>query len=204
MSQAPPPPGPPYQPPYGVPSGYPPGHPGLPRKPRPSGWWFVLGGALLVAAVVAGIALFVWTVSGFLDTDARVPADGRPHRVTVGTDGDRMLWAPRGSAERCAIVDLATGGPIALDPAGGRYDRSDGDGRWRGVARFDPGSGRLEITCTAADRYGADVLVGKAPRLASFVAGLLATVLVPLALGLAGLGVVIVTGILFATRAPRR
>ncbi|MBB6626568.1 hypothetical protein H5V45_04440 [Nocardioides sp. KIGAM211] len=191
---------PPQQPPYGVPQA--PLHqpPGPPRKPRPSGWWFVLGGALVVAAIAVGVTLVVLTLRGFLTTDATVSADDQPHTVSVGTDRDRLLWATTGSTPQCTVVDRGTGREVATSSPGAAYTKSDGSGSWTGFARFDPGSGTLEVTCTAA---GGDVQIGPAPELGSFVGGIFATILVPLVLGLLGLLVLIVTGVRFATGAPR-
>lgn len=185
---------------YGAPSGYPPGHPAPVTRRRPSAWWFGVGIALLVGAAAAGVGLFWWTLSAFLDTDATIDADGRPHPVSVDTDGDRMLWLEDGFGQDCEVVDRATGDPITLRPVSGSLERSDGSGSWRGSGRFDPGSGRLEITCTGSE--GA-VIVGAAPRVGSFVGGILATVLVPLTLGLAGTAVLIVTGVLWTSRPAR-
>jgi len=176
-----------------------------PRKPRPSGWWFALGGVLIVAAVAAGVGLFIWTLSGFLQTDATVQADGEPHRVSVGTDGDRMLWFDETTTppDECVVVDTATGEELPLEAVSGEYRRSNGTmGDWVGRYRFDPGSGELEITCSG--RYDrARVEIGKAPQIASFVGGIIAAIVIPLVLGGAGLVVILVTGILFATRGPR-
>lgn len=192
MTQAPPP--------YGTPSGYPPGHGPLPPpKKRPSGWWFVLGGALVVAAAAVGVAMFVWVLSSFLETDAKVPADGQPHVVTVETDGDRTLWLQDGTGQSCDVVDTRTGEAVAQDPLIGSYQRSDSDGEWHATGSFDPGSGTLEVTCTG----GGTALVAPAPQIGSFAIGILLTILVPLGLGLAGLVVLLVTGILWAVRPAR-
>lgn len=203
MTQQPPPYGspqqPPQQPPYGVPSGYPVGHAPSPQKPRPSAGWFVVGIVLLLVAVAAGVGLFIWTLSGFLDTDAELAADGRPHQVSVGTDEDRMLWRADATAQECEVVDRRTGDVIALDPTTASFDRSDSGGSWHGFATFDPGSGDLRVTCSG----GGTVLIGPAPHFGSFVVGIFATILVPLVLGLAGVVVLIVTGILWSTRPAR-
>lgn len=188
MTQAPPP--------YG---GYPGYRPPPPKKPRPSWWWFVLGGGLVLAAVVAGIGLFIWTLSSFLETDAEIPADGLAHVVTVGTDGDRILWLEDGVGQTCLVADAETGSAVAQRPLSGTYKRSDSDGSWHGGGRFDPGSGRLAVTCTG----GGTALVGPAPQFGSFFAGILATILVPLGLGLIGLAILITTGILWAIRPAR-
>jgi hypothetical protein len=201
-----PPQGPPHGPGEGAPSGYPPGQQPHPRKTRPSAWWFGLGLALIGAAVVAGVALFVWTLHGFLATDVDIARDGRPHRVEVSTDGDRMLWAPEyASTPACRVVDRATGDEVPLRGAGGDFRRSDGGaGDWRGLWRFDPGSGSLEITCDqTGSRPSSTVEIGPSPRIGSFLLGILATILVPAVLGLSGVVVLIVTGILYSTRPAR-
>ena len=179
----------------------PPRPPAPPRRRRPSAWWFALGGGLLVAALVIGILLFVLTLKGFLETNAEVGADGRPHSVTVGTDGDRMLWLEEGYGQQCAIVDQETGQPVDTSPTGGDFNRSDVSGEWHGALKFDPGSGHLEVTCTNSEGV---VLIGPAPHIAGFAGGILATILVPLLLGGVGVVALIVTTVLFATGAPRR
>ncbi|KQW53537.1 hypothetical protein ASC77_04490 [Nocardioides sp. Root1257] len=183
-----------------VPSGYPPGQPPIPQKYRPSAWWFVLGGGLVVAALLAGIGLFVWTLSAFFQTDASLPADGAAHQVGVGTDGDRLLW--RDSAvfdPGCVVVDDATGQEIDLRPVTSQMTKDFGEGEWTAAYRFDPGSGSLEVTCTA----GGGVQIGPAPSVAGFVGGIIATIAVPSLLGLFGLATLIVTGIMWASRPAR-
>jgi hypothetical protein len=173
--------------------------PPRPAKPRPSAWWFGVGIALVLGAVGAAVGLFIWTLSGFLETDARVAADGSAHAVTVGTGGDRMLWLEDGRAGGCTIVDQQSGERVLLRHLGASYTRSDSDGEWHGAARFRPGSGRIEVTCEG----GGTALIGPAPRIGSFVAGILATIFVPLLLGLAGVAVLLVTGILWSLRPAR-
>lgn len=177
--------------------------PRAPTRVRPSAWWFALGGGLLAAAVASGIALFAWTLSGFLTVDVTVRGDGEPHRVQVPTGGDRMVWTWEGRFDLddppCTIVDTATGTEVELRSPSGEFRRQDGGGDWTGVARFDPGSGSLEITC-AYD----GVQIGPTPNLGSFGLGLAATIVVPLVLGGLGLIVLLATGILWSTRATTR
>lgn len=173
-------------------------------RTRPSWWWFVLGAGLLVSAVAAGIGLFVWTLGSFLATDVTVRADQRPHAVSVPTDGDRMLWFEERAPETsCRVIDTGSGEPVALEPVTGSLTRDDGGGGRVGAWRIDPGSGRLEVTCTAAGP-GVTVEVGPAPSLASFGLGLLVTIAVPLVLGGLGLTVLLVAGILWSTRTATR
>lgn len=204
------PPAPPPPPPYAA---GPAGPAGLdPRRPRPSGWWFALGGALLLGAVAAGVGLLVWTLSSFMETDATVPADGTAHPVAVGTDGDRVLWFPAGVPVSCDVVDTGvdpaggtgggTGGEVPLEPVTGTFEKSDGDGDWFAARRFDPGSGELDVTCTSPGATP-DVQVGPAPDIGGFLGSIALTIGVPLALGLAGLVVLVVTGVRWAAGRPR-
>jgi hypothetical protein len=198
VSTAPPPPGAP-----GPAYGQPPPYPQRPPKYRPSGWWFALGSGLVVLALAIGIGIFVWLVAAFLDFDAYVDADGRPHDIAVSTDGDRMLWMDSGG-QSCRIVDRETGERIPLHRVNGDFSRSDSRGDFEGLQRFDPGSGQLRVVCvqTDGDRPGT-VLVSAAPRIGNLVVGILVAVIVPGIVGLAGLVVIVVTGILWATRQPR-
>ena len=178
----------------------------LPVRYRPSGWWFVVGGALVLVAVLAGIALFVWTLSPLLRTDATVPTDGRTHWVSVDDDGTRMLWRDEDVFDPgCRIVDAADGEQIDLRPVTSQISKDVGDGEWTAAYRFEPGSGELEVTCAArvAVDEGGSVQIGPAPTVGGVVGGMIATIAVPSLLGLAGLAVLVVTGILSATRPER-
>ncbi len=187
-------------------------HPVPALKPRPSGWWFVLGVGLIVLAIAAAIALFIWTFSSFFHTDARVAADGQAHQVTVDTDGDRMIWTESPGSlfpPECTVVDHATGDQVPLRHVSGEFRRNNGtSGGWVGTYRFDPGSGHLEVTCTT-DGFGdatttSYVEIGPSPSFGGLAGGILLSMLVPGLLGLTGVAVLIVTGIFFATRPPRR
>lgn len=169
------------------------------RRRRPSGWWFVVGGVLVLVAIVAFVALFAWTLTGFLDTDAKVAADGRAETVRLEGDDRRMLWLEDGLSQTCVVTDPASGEEVATRSVTGDFSRSEGDTGWTGSVTFAPGSGSVEVTCTG----GGSVVVGPAPAIGSFVVGLLATILVPLLLGGSGVVVLIVTGVLFATGRPR-
>ena len=197
MSQDPTPPyGAPPPPPYAAPLA-----PQPPRRRRPSGWWFVVGGGLILAGIAIGVGLFVWTVKGFVKTDATVRADGRPHIVLLEPEEQKMLWVHEYDAARCSIVDRATGDEVAYSPVSGSLTRSTGGDEWVGDRRFDSGSGQLEVTC---NRSGGPAQIGPAPRVGAFVGGILAMILIPLALGGMGLVVLIVTGVRFATGEPRK
>jgi hypothetical protein len=190
-------------PPYGYPPQYPAAYPPRPQKYRPSGWWFVLGTGLIIIAIGIAVGIFVWLLAAFLDFDATIDADGRPHNVTVGTDGDRMLWTDS-SAQTCRLTDLDTGKPIPLHQVDGSFSRSDDQGDFEGFLSFDPGSGHVEITCVQTDgSTPGTVLISSVPPIGSFVVGILVAIFVPGLLGLAGLVVILVNGILWSTRQPK-
>lgn len=188
---------PPRPPSYGAVPG--PGAP--PRRTRPSGWWFAVGGVCVLAAIAAGIGLLVWTLGGLLDVEASVRADGEPHAVVLDGGGERMVWGRSADGTDCTIVDTATGEEVDYSPVSGTLTKEDRSGSWTGVVTFDPGSGSLQVTCV--DTGGEVVQLGPASDAGTFVGKVLATVLVPLVLGGLGLVVLVVTGILFATGAPR-
>jgi hypothetical protein len=163
----------------------------------------VLGTGLIVVAVGTAIGVFVWLVAAFLDFDAYVDADGQPHNVTVSTDGERMLWMDS-TAQSCRIIDRDTGDAIPLHRVSGDFSRSDSRGDFEGLLKFDPGSGHIEITCAQTDGSSpGTILISAMPRIGSIVVGVLVAILVPGLLGLAGLVVLLVTGILWSTRQPR-
>lgn len=170
-------------------------------KKRPSAVWFVVGALLVVAGAVAGVVLFVRIFSaGFLDVEATIPADGAAHQVSVGTDGDRFLWEPQYGAADCTLVDVSTGGTVSLEPVNGTFTRSYNADAWQAVARFDPGSGRLSVTCSAEE---GPAQIGPAIVVEDFVIRILLAIAVPLVLGGLGLAVLIGTAILWATRPER-
>ncbi len=202
---------------YPVPPGPPAGRAPVPAKHRPSGWWFVVGAGLVVAALAAGIGLFVWTLSAFFSTDATVAADGQTHRVSVDTDGDRMLWRSAIILDpACTIVDVANDQQVDLRRVTAQITKDTGGGDWIASYRFDPGSGELDVTCSgeAGLENGSDwemgwgddeprVQIGPAPSIGGFVGGIIATIAVPALLGLFGVATLLVTGILWSTRPAR-
>ena len=169
-----------------------------PQKPRPSGWWFVVGGGLMLVGLVVGVTAFVLLFRGLLTTDASVPVDGEGHRVSVPTDGDRLLWADtEAQRPQCTVTDRESGREIPLETPHGDFERNE----QTAVRSFDSGSGDLDITCDGDP--DTEVEIGPAPSIRSFVGGILAAVLAPLLLGGAGFVIVLVTGVLWSTRPAR-
>ncbi len=179
----------------------PPPPPGAAGRPRPRVGWFAVGALLVVAAVVVGIVMLVRIFdSGFLSVEATVPADGVAHQVTVDTDGDRYLWEQQHGDAECTLRDADTGGSVTLRPVSGTVTRSVNGDAWQATASFDPGSGRLSVTCSAD---AGPAQIGPALDVGDFVLRILLAVVVPMILGGLGLAVLIGTAILWVTRPPR-
>jgi len=193
---------PPY-PPYAAP---PPAPPPGPRRRRPSAWWFLLAGGLIVAGIAIGATMLVLTFKGLFDTDATVDADGRPHSVSVPTDGDRALWFETAGADpTCEVVDEETGDPVTLRDPVGSYTREDGGrGEQHAAWTFDAGSGDLRITCSPGSPERSTVVeIGPAPELSGFFGGIAIAIAAALLLGGGGFVLLVVIAILYATGRPR-
>jgi hypothetical protein len=177
--------------------------PAPPRRPRPRAAWFFVGGALLLLGVVAFATLLILTISRASQTDdvATIDASGQPVRLEVTPDEKRMLFVVEGQpAPRCTLAD-ADAAPVPVDEVTGSVT-VDADGTtWSGFGTFTATTSEVTLTCPEATagqqvRVGASLGVG-------FVGGILATILVPLVIGGAGLVVLLVTTVLWVTRPPR-
>lgn len=191
------------QPPYGPyqpPPVYPAYQKPVPSRRRPSAWWFVVAGLLMLAGLAVGVLLIVQTIQAFTEVDATIQADGETHTVTVDADQDRMVWIHPDAPQTCSIVDAASGEDVEVEDVSASYTKDVGSGEWEGVSRFDPGSGDLEVTCNPT---GGEIQIGPAPEFGAFFGGLAAGILVPLVLGGGGFVLLVVIGILYATGRPR-
>ncbi len=174
------------------------------QRPRPRVAWFFVGGALLLLGVAAFVVLLVLTISRASHTDgvATLPGSGEPVRMQVTAGEKRMLFAPEGQpAPSCTVAD-AGGTDVAVDGVSANVTVGTGGRTWKGFGTFTSPTASIEISCADAP-MGQQVRVGE-PLGAGFVGGILATILVPLVVGGAGLLVLLVTTILWLTRPPRR
>jgi hypothetical protein len=153
------------------------------------------------AAVFAG--MLVWTIQDVTQVDARVPVDGEPHAVTVPTDGDRMLFA-QSTGELPCVIRASDGREIEQRDVFGDFTMTRDGREWSGLTRFDPGDGRIVVSCTNASPASAEVLITRAVDVGGFVARIIGTVLVPLALGGLGMLWAIILGVLILTRRTAR
>lgn len=175
------------------------GYPGrpTPARYRPKPRWWVVGGALLVLAPLVFVASLFTVLAPLFREDAVLPADGQAHQVSVVAGEERALFTPQGSSATCAVTD-GSGADLALRRVAGEFTVNE----WRAVARFDTGDGDLTVTCDGGGTTG-EVRIGQLPAGSTFVVGLLVGILVPIALGGAGLVVLIVTAVLYASRPAR-
>ncbi len=181
-------------PPYGAP---PPGSSPASGKPRPSRWWFALGAGLLLAAVVLGVLTIIRAVGALVEVDATIQPG---EMVTVEVDGARRLvWADPARPAACLLVDPSTGQEVPTSPPGATYTKSIGSQEWQGIAQFTPTATSVVVTCRPR---GGPLQIGPAPDVGG-LRGVLIGVGLPLLLGLGGLLVLVVTGILTATRPAR-
>lgn len=169
----------------------------MPTRYRPKPRWWVIGGALLVLAPIVLVASIFTVLAPLFQEDAVLPADGRPHQVSVAAGEERTLFTPQGSSATCSVAD-GSGADLRLSRVNGEFTVNE----WVAVASFDTGDGDLTVTCDGGGMTG-EVRVGSLPEGSTFVVGLLVGILVPIALGGAGLVVLIVTAVLYAGRPAR-
>lgn len=185
----------PYQQPYGQP-GYPVGYPtptGLkPRRRRPSGWWWLLPAVLFTLAGVAAAVLLGRAFAPFLDAEGTVPVDGSEYTIRLTTLEQHLLLVSNGS---CTVTDPESGSVLPLSEVGGTSSSSSSH-----FYHFTPTGYDVTISCSGDPNE--EALVAPDPGNA-FLTGLIAGILLPLALGGIALIVTIVLIVLFATGAPR-
>ena len=170
---------PPYggQPPYGAP---PPYGPPPPRRQRPRAMWFVIGGVLLVLAPVIFLGALFTVLRPLTQEDAVFPADGQEHQVSVDAGEERALFSEDGPAVQCVATDRqrdrrpVPGSPATSPSTSGRPSPAS-----------TPGTATSPSPATAC-RDPSESGSPSSRRPATFIAGILVGVIVPLILGLIG------------------
>ncbi|MEO9324912.1 hypothetical protein ABFT23_15565 [Nocardioides sp. C4-1] len=167
------------------------------RKYRPRARWFVVGGVLLVLAVVVFVAALVWVLRPLTQEDAVFAAADGPVTLDLPADERRGIYQRDGEPVRCtaATPDGATI-EVSRVTADVTYDE------WTAVEQLTTGDGGVVLTCES-DVEGAEVRVAGVPSTGGIVAGVVVGVVGPLLLGGAGFVVLLVTTILWATRPAR-
>lgn len=174
-----------------------------PARRRLSAWWFALPATLLVVAVATFVVLLVLTLRTSLATDAEIPLDGQPYVVSVPADDVRSVFVDTSATEAtCRFRDDATGEELPVRPTTGTFTRSTGQGEWTARWDIETGSGQIEVTCVG-DADANPVQLAPPVQVGRFVGSILATILVPLALGALALVSLIVVTVLYATSRTR-
>ena len=199
MSQQPPPP--PQQPPYGgqPPYGAPPPYAAPPKKPRPRALWFVVGGVLLVLAPLVFVGALFTVLRPLTQEDAVFRADrtGRSRSISPPNE-ERALFNDPLRTRRLHGHRWVAPATIEFRGISGDFTYQS----WTALARFDTGDGDVTFDCSG-DGDQSEVRIAQLPSTGTFIAGLLVGLIVPLVLGLIGIVILIVTGVLWATRPPR-
>ena len=169
-----------------------------PRRPRPRARWFVVGGVLLVLAPVAFVGALLLTLRPLMAEDAVFAADGQSHQVRLPAGEERAIYVDGASADTTCEVTDGAGDPVDLRSPGGDFTYNE----WEATAVFDTGDGDTTFTCTGSDPTDR-VRIASVPSVGGLIGGVVGAVLLPLLLGLAGLITLVVTGVLWATGAPR-
>jgi hypothetical protein len=197
MSQQPPPP--PQQPPYGgqPPYGAPPPYAAPPKKPRPRALWFVVGGVLLVLAPLVFVGALFSVLRPLTQEDAVFRADETPITVELPANEERAVFNDPSEPADCTAVD-GSGQEIEFRSVTGEFTYNE----WTAVGRFDTGDGEVTFECGGTSP-ASEIRIAQLPSTGTFIAGLLVGLIVPLVLGLVGIVILIVTGVLWATRPPR-
>lgn len=185
----------------------PPPYPSPPRpgKKPPSWWWFLGPVLLMLASAVVFAVMLATTVQDLTQVDARVPADGEPHSVSVPA-GEHMLFAdvPAGELPPCTITD-DEGREIEQRDVVGEFTISRDGREWSGLTRFDAGDGDVVITCARQASFGAgEVLVTPGHEIGGFIARIFGTILIPMALFGIGALWAIVLGVVILVRRTSR
>ena len=167
------------------------------QKYRPRARWFVVGVALLVLAGVVFVGGLFLVLRPLTQEDAVITAGAGPTTLDVPAGEERAIFNRDGERVDCSVTD-SEGTSLELRPVSGDFTYNE----WTAEDRFDTGSGDVVVEC-ASSIEDAEARVGQVPSTGGFVVGLLVAILGPLVLGLAGLVVLVVTGILYAVRPAR-
>ena len=157
----------------------------------------MIGGILLVLAPLIFVGALFTILRPLTQEDAVFSASDTPILLDLPANEERALFNDQNDPADCAATD-GSGAPIEFRSVTGEFSYNE----WTAIARFDTGDGDVTFECsgTSAD---SQLRIAQLPSTGGFIAGLLVGILVPLVLGLVGIVILIITGILWATGAPR-
>lgn len=151
---------------------------------------------IVAAPLIFAGALFT-VLRPLTQEDAVFRASDGPVRVDLPADEQRAVFSDGLGPTRCRATD-GNGDPLPMRRPLGDFSYNE----WTAVHEFPTGDGDVTIEC-AADAGDARFRVADLPSTGGFVAGILIGVIGPLLLGGAGLVMLVIVAILYATGAPR-
>ena len=152
----------------------------------------------MLAPIVFVGALFT-VLRPLTQEDAVFSVNDTPVQVDLPAGEERALFSSTGFGVNCTATD-GRGEQLELRPVTGEFTYNE----WTAIARFDTGDGDVTLECGDNMGMGERVRVAQLPSTGGFVGGIVVGVVGPLLLGSVGLVMLIVTGVLYATGAPRQ
>ncbi|MWA11759.1 serine/arginine repetitive matrix protein 2 [Streptomyces sp. BA2] len=183
--------------PYGPPPGPPPRIDA--RQLRPRRRWFVLAAVIAAVCVGVGIVSFVLTLTSTVDSvdDGKAFTSGQSVSVRIGPDDDAAIYvrSPFVARAHCKIVSGPSDSQPRVTTPESTFTVTKGSGEWeRAFVLKTDTDADYRVTCD--DPRGALTFApGDDADLASFVGGIVVTVVVPLLGLLAGSGIAIIVGV---------
>ncbi|MFD3575381.1 hypothetical protein [Streptomyces sp. NPDC058644] len=183
--------------PYGPPPGPPPRIDA--RQLRPRRRWFVVAGVIAAICVGIGIASFVMTLTSTVDSvdDGKAFVSGRSVTVRIGPEDDAAIYvrSPFAARAHCEVVSGPSGSAPRVTTPDGSFTVTKGSVEWQRVFVLKSDTAAdYRVTCD--DPRGILTFApGDDADLASFVGGIVVTVVVPLLGLLAGAGIAIIVGV---------
>jgi hypothetical protein len=173
-----------------------PTHPPSPVTPkyRPRARWWAVGVAMILLAIAVFAGGLFAALRPLTQQDGIVTSGDPSVTLDVPSGAERALFTRYDAPADCTVTD-SDGRTRPLELVTGDYTYND----WVAINTFDTGSGNVSVSCTSTS----DVRVAQIPSTGRFVISLVVAIGVPILLGFGGLAVLVVTGILTATR-PRR
>ncbi|MGW5738761.1 MULTISPECIES: hypothetical protein [Streptomyces] len=183
--------------PYGPPPGPPPRIDAGQLRPRRR--WFVLAGVIAAVCVGIGVASFLLTLTSTVDSvdDDKAFPSGRSVTLRIGPDDDAAIYvrSPFVARAHCEVVSAPAGSEPRVTVPGSTFTVTKGSSEWQRafVLKTDTDAD-YRVRCD--DPRGVLTFApGDDADLASFVGGIVVTVVVPVLGLLAGSGIAIIVGV---------
>ncbi|MEV6754808.1 serine/arginine repetitive matrix protein 2 [Streptomyces sp. NPDC051214] len=183
--------------PYGPPPGPPPRIDAGQLRPRRR--WFVAAAVIAAVCVGIGVASFLLTLTSTVDSvdDDKAFTSGQSVTIRIGPDDAAAIYvrSPFVSRARCEVVSGPSGSTPRVTTPESTFTVTKGSVEWERVFVLKADTAAdYRVTCD--DRRGALTFApGDDADLASFVGGIVVTVVVPLLGLLAGSGIAIIVGV---------